>query len=115
MKHGYLIIIACLGLAACATNSPETSNPNQSEDLTQAPGTVTAAEAVAVEHNVPKSAKESGLVDENTLICRREKVVGSHIPKKVCLSARDRENLQRTSQSAIGRGKRTAQPTSPEG
>lgn len=115
MKHGYLVIFISLGLVACATNGPESSNPDDPAEVAQNPDSVVAAEAVAVKHNVPSAAKESGLIDEDTLICRREKVVGSHIPKKVCLSARDRENLQRTSQSAVGRGKRTAQPTSPEG
>ena len=111
MNHRISVMLVSLGLAACATNGQESTNP-ETMQLSDAP---IAADAVAVKHNVPAAAKESGLVDENTLVCKKEKVVGSHIPRTVCLSAKDRENIQRISRSAVGIGKRTAQPSPPEG
>jgi len=75
----------------------------------------TAAEAVVVKSTVPKAAKESGLVDENTLVCKKEKIVGSHIPRMVCLSAKEHEMIQKTSQSYMGIGKRTPEPKNQEG
>ena len=115
MNHRYLIILISLGLVACATSGPDSSNPDQNPESMQLSNAPVAAEAVVVKHNVPTAAKEAGLVDENTLVCKKEKIVGSHIPRMVCLSAKDHANIQRTSQSAVGIGKRTAQPTLPEG
>jgi len=75
----------------------------------------TAAEAVVVKSTVPKAAKESGLVDENTLVCKKEKIVGSHIPRMVCLSAKEHEMIQKTSQSYMGIGKRSPEAINSEG
>jgi hypothetical protein len=75
----------------------------------------TAAEAVIVKHNVPAGARESGLVDEKTLVCKREKTTGSHIPKMVCLSALERERLRQASQQHMNTGRRTPDPKNPEG
>lgn len=115
MNRSFLVVWISLGLVACATSGPSSTIPDENPESMQLSDAPVAAEAVAVKHNVPTAAKESGLVDENTLVCRKEKVVGSHIPKTVCLSAKDRANIQRTSQSAVGIGKRTAQPGLPEG
>jgi len=68
-----------------------------------------------VKHNVPAAATEAGLVDEKTLICKREKITGSHIPTVVCLTAGERERLQKTSQEHMATGKRAPDPTPPEG
>jgi hypothetical protein len=105
-------VVACMALAACAASATQ---PTTSVDGTEAAAKANkqnAAEAVLVEYNVPDEAVESGLVDDDTLVCKREKVVGSHIPKVVCLSASERERLRKQSQGYLGKTGRTPDPRS---
>jgi hypothetical protein len=115
MNHRYAVVLLSLGIAACATPSPESTEANENAGSLPTSDIPTAAEAVIVKHNVPQAAKDSGLVNEDTLVCKKEKVVGSHIPRMVCLSAKDHENIQKTSQSYMGIGKRAPEPKNPEG
>lgn len=111
MPYRSTVILASLAIAACAaptTQSPEFSATGES--LT-AEGKPVAAEAVLVDGNVPAELKEAGLVDEDTLICRKEKRVGTHIPEVVCVSAEERDRLRSTSREYIDATKRTAGAT----
>ena len=103
-------ILLCTALSACATPGPEPTATGDGAEAAAVAGKTVAAEAVLVEYNVPKEAVESGLVDEDTVVCRREKVVGSHIPKKVCLSAREREKLRNESRAYLDKTGRAPDP-----
>ena len=115
MNFRNLFALICLGLAACATTGPGSTDTAANTDSMELHEPTIAAEAMIVKNNVPAGAKESGLVDDDTLICKKEKVVGSHIPRMVCLSAKDRDNLQNISQGYMNNSKRTPQPSPPEG
>ena len=115
MNRRYATVLALLGLAACATPVPESTHPGVNAEAAQTAGKPAAAEAVIVENNVPAEAIESGLVDEDTLICRREMIVGSHIPKMVCLSAKERERIRDISQGYMNKSKRAPEPKRTDG
>ena len=115
MNRRYAAIIASLGLAACTTPGPEPAKPVETAESPSKAQQPEPAEAVYVKHNVPSEAVEAGLVDDKTLVCKREKITGSHIAKIVCLTAGERERLQKISQEHMASGKRAPDPTPPEG
>ena len=115
MNRIHATVLASFGLAACATPGPEQTHPGGDAGAAQRAGKPVAAEAVIVENNVPAEAIESGLVDEDTLVCRREMIVGSHIPKMVCLSAKERERIREASQGYMNKTKRAPEPRNTEG
>ena len=103
--------LVCLGLAACAAPATEPATaPTDAERLAMSAQPV-AAEAVLVDGSVPDAAKESGLVDEDTKICRKERRVGTHIPEVVCVSAAERDKLRNISREYLDATKRTAGAT----
>lgn len=104
-------ILLSLGLAACAAPAPQPTVPATDAERLAMSAEPVAAEAVLVEGSVPDAAKEAGLVDEDTLICRKEKRVGTHIPEVVCVSAAEREKLRSISQEYLDATKRTAGAT----
>ena len=68
MNRQYLLGAIFLGIAACTTQGPE----------------VPESSAVAA----------SGVVDEDTLICKLERPTGSLMRKKICLSAADWKRVE---------------------
>ena len=75
MNRLYLVGAIFLGIAACTT--PGSEMPESS--------------AVAA----------SGVVDEETLICKMERATGSLMRKKVCLSAADWKRIEEGAQDFI--------------
>lgn len=111
MLRRIALCVACFGLAACATPAPDAAvAPSNAERLAMSAQPV-AAEAVLVDGSVPDAAKEAGLVDEDTLICRKERRVGTHIPEMVCVSAAERDKLRNISREYLDATKRTAGAT----
>jgi len=106
MNRRYAVAVACLGIAACAAPGPELPESSANPEGSATAHHTTAAEAVVVEHTVPAEAKSAGLIDEDTVVCRKEKEVGSHIPKLVCLSAADREKTREISRLYMDATKR---------
>ncbi|NBB15766.1 hypothetical protein GVN21_10410 [Caulobacter sp. SLTY] len=55
-----------------------------------------------------KPAKKSGLDDPDRIVCKREHVVGSNRPQKVCMTVADRERLKDQADQLTDPGRRTA-------
>jgi hypothetical protein len=114
MNYRYVEVLAVLGVAACTTPSPASPEPDAPEAMMAMTDKPVAAEAILVEGNVPSALKESGIVDENTLICKKEMRIGSHIPEIVCVSAAERERLRAFSREYMDSSKRTAGAVPPD-
>ncbi len=50
----------------------------------------------------PAALAADGKADRPDRVCRLEPVVGSHLPKKVCTTAAEREALRKQAQNAVG-------------
>ncbi|HYE45112.1 MAG TPA: hypothetical protein VEA44_04985 [Caulobacter sp.] len=55
-----------------------------------------------------KPAKKSDLDDPNRIVCKREHVVGSNRPQKVCMTVGERERLKDQADLLTDPGRRTA-------
>ena len=94
MIRRHVVAMAFLGIAACSTSGPESSVPE--------------ANAVGVLEQVgaAETPVEKADLDPDDMICTREKLTGTRIPTKVCLTRRERERLQEVAEDnmqAIGR------------
>jgi hypothetical protein len=71
-------------LAACATSSPT-------------PKKITVAHADDIADN------PTATLDPDTVVCETVQVVGSHIPQRVCITHRDREEMRQQTQTRLGK------------
>lgn len=56
----------------------------------------------------PATTPKKKIDDPNRIVCKREHVVGSNRPQKVCMTAADRERLKDQSEQLTDPGRRTA-------
>jgi len=70
-------------------------------------GLCAAPAAFAQQASEPAKPATSGKDDPNRMICTREHVVGSNRPKKVCMTAAQREALRDAARRELDEGRRT--------
>jgi hypothetical protein len=110
MNRRHVVAIAFLGIAACTTSGPESPAPGAKAETSVITSDPTAtegeAEGVVEQVGVSEAPVETTIADGNELICTREKLTGSRIPTKVCLTRAERERIQKEGQGYIEASKR---------
>jgi hypothetical protein len=86
MNRRYVVAIAVLGIAACTTSGPESPVPGAK------------AEGVIEQVGASEAPVETTIADGDELICTKERLTGSRIPTKVCLTRAERDRIRKVSQ-----------------
>jgi len=84
-----MVAIFFLGIAACTTSGPESTVSGDGGDG--------AIEQVGLSD----AAKQTIVVDGEEMVCTKERLTGSRIPTKVCLTRAERARLQEIAQSSM--------------
>ena len=95
---GTLIVIVLTTLAACVTLEPEPIQPAPSGAVPTNDGNTAAAPVELQEVEVKEVTLSNNLSTPGEMICRRERVTGSHLPVRVCKTRAQREAEQRGAQ-----------------
>ena len=110
MNRRHVVAIAFLGLAACTTSGPESAVPGATAETSVTIGDPTSTEGktegVIEQAGVSEAAGEAPIPDPNELICTKEKLTGSRIPTRVCLTRAERERIQSEGQGFVEASKR---------
>jgi len=91
-----------LGIAACTTSGPESPAPEVGTD------------GVKEQVGVSEATTATTIADDDELICTKERVTGSRIPTKVCLTRAERARIQEIAQASFEAAKRKPGATSSE-
>ena len=84
MYQRYVITVAFLGIAACATSSPEALAPGANGRNPVASSSPTTAEEQLEVVKVPEVPASANIPEPPKEICRRESEIGSRRMKRVC-------------------------------
>jgi len=114
MNRRHVVAIAFLGIAACTTSGPESPVTGAKAETSVITSNPTAAEGVIEQVGVPEAPMETTIADEDELICTKERLTGSRIPTKVCLTRAERERIQEEAQGYIEASKRKPAASSTE-
>lgn len=102
----FMLVLSFAVLAACATSAPEPAQPTVASASTGSAETVVNGNDESVEleeievQEVPIVAN-AGSPDE--LICRTQRVTGSHMPVRVCRTRAQMEEERREAQEILRR------------
>lgn len=89
-------MVALVTVAALAGAGPALATEPAAPSATAAPSETAASTS---------SAKKAGGIDDpNRMVCTRERVVGSNMPQKVCMTVAERDRLR---DAAVDRGRNT--------
>jgi hypothetical protein len=97
-----VLVVALLGLTACSTSGSELPATGERADASGA----NSKQTVAQGDSEQVAASGVRVEDEDELICTKERLTGSRIPTKVCLTRSEREMLQKQSQAYIEKDRR---------
>jgi len=107
MNRRYVVAAMFLGIAACATPSPESPVPVAKVETAVISSDPTAAEG-AIEYidvpDVPKAAStlaQASSPGTDRLVCTRERITGSHRVTRVCRTPAEIESRRRADQAMI--------------
>jgi len=110
MNRRHVVAIAFFGLAACTTSGPESPVLGAKAETSVTTGDPTSTdgkvEGVMEQAGVSEAAVETPIADPNELICTKEKLTGSRIPTRVCLTRAERERIQSEGQGFVEASKR---------
>ena len=106
MNRQYVLAIAFFGIAACTTSGPGSPTTGAMAETSVIAGNQTEAEGMIGQADVPEAPLEETIEDEDELVCTKERLTGSRIPTKVCLTRSERERLQKEAQSYIEKDRR---------
>lgn len=107
MNRRYIVAVAFLGVAGCATSGPEAQVTDATAETPVIASNPAAAEGVIEQVDVQEAPIETTVADEDELICTREKLTGSRIATKVCLTRAEREKMQEDAQGFMDGAKRS--------
>jgi hypothetical protein len=102
MTGRYLLGAILLVLAACVANDPSAPKPAETVVVPVVKNGVTASEKgleAREPPNVPITVRV--VADENRLICRQERSLGSHIPRRVCRTQKEIDTQKRAGQESL--------------
>jgi hypothetical protein len=102
MRKLLLILSTVFIVSSCASSKPEPAAPG------------VGADGVALAENT-EAVEGAETAEGEKLICKRERITGSHRYTKTCLTQEQTDKAKRDSRAYIERLKRTAQPGIPEG
>ncbi len=91
MNRQLLVAVAFLGLAACTTSG---TVPDAKVETPAISGDPTATEGLIGQ----VGAVEEEYLDPDELICTKERLTGSRIPTKICLTRAERDKIRETAQ-----------------
>ena len=98
-----LVVATVLGIAACATNSPEAPEPTDEVGIsvTDSNPFVTEGQLESIEApNVPASTVIP--TAEPQVVCQKVRLTGSRIPKRVCRTQAEIAAAQAEGQETLG-------------
>ncbi len=102
MNRRHVVAIAFLGIAACTTSGPESPVPGAKAETSVITSDPTAtegeAEGVIEQVGASEAPVETTIADSYELICTKERLTGSRIPTKVCLTRAERERIREVAQ-----------------
>ncbi len=107
MNRQFVVAATILGIAACATPGPETPVPSAKVETSVITSTPTVAEGEFEDIDVPEVPKMTNIPaqasnpDPNELICRRERITGSHRVTRVCRKRAQIEARRVADQEAV--------------
>ena len=103
-----MAIIFFLGIAACTTSGPESavSDAKDETSVTSSNAAEGAADGAIEQVADSDALMETAIEDDDEIICTKDKLTGSRIKTKVCLTRGERRRIQENSQSYIEAGKR---------
>jgi hypothetical protein len=84
MNRRHVVAIAFLGIAACTTSGPESPVPDVKAETEQV--------------GVSDAPVDTTVADGDELICTKERLTGSRIPTKVCLTRAERDKIRKVAQ-----------------
>ncbi len=97
MKQRFLMAIAFLAIAACTTTATEPPPTDAAADaiapIGDATGDAIEAEGLVAQVDAATGGLGVDIEDPDELICIKERVTGSRIKKKVCLTRKDRDRI----------------------
>ncbi len=102
----FLTVAILTSLAACATPNPEPTQNTPSAAMSQTDGDTTATESGLQEVNLQNiEAKEiplaSNVGSPDEMVCRRERVTGSHMTVRTCRTRAQADAEQRGAQEFL--------------
>ncbi len=110
MKTLYLMAATFLGIAACVTSGPELPKSLESPELAKsaanARSSVTNSSSTEVVGQlevakVPEVPITAYMPTEDAVICRKERRIGSNIPRRVCRTRAEIEATSAASQEIL--------------
>ncbi len=107
MNGRYLVSIALLGLTACATSGPEAPVALAQAEAPVANSTLASLDGESVAAGNAKTGETTVVAPGDVRKCRKEKVTGSRIPKRICMTDNERQHLQEAAQIGMRGIKRT--------
>ena len=113
MNRRYIAAVAFLSIAGCATSGPEAQVADATAETPVITSNPAAVEGVMEQVDLQEAPIETTVADEDELICTREKLTGSRIATKVCLTRAEREKMQGTLK-ALWMAPRGAQGQTPD-
>lgn len=108
MNKHWAMAIAFIGLAACATSGPESSNTAATAAAPVHGSDALDAESSMQPANIARAAATPDIADENSIYCRKEKLTGSRIAQVVCMTPTEKERIRAISQMNADAAKRSA-------
>ncbi len=101
MNRRYVVAATFLGIAACATPSPESPVPGAKDETSVIISNLTAAEGEIEDVDVQEVPKVANTPDTNGLVCQRERITGSHRLTRVCRTRAEIERRRKEDQAMI--------------
>jgi hypothetical protein len=100
MNRRHVVAIAFLGIAACTTSGPESPVPGATAETSVITSDAAEGEAEGVieQVGVSEAPVETTIADSEELICTKERLTGSRIPTKVCLTRAERDRIRQVAQ-----------------
>lgn len=108
MNNYWIVAIASIGLAACASPGPEHPDTAAHADHSLHETDALAAENDAESTNVARATASPDIADENSVYCRKEKLTGTRISQVVCMTSAEKERIREISRMNVDSAKRSA-------
>lgn len=113
MSRRYLELVAFLGIAACTTPGPESPSTVETAGTSAIINEPSTVEGVLARASATETPAEAAVEDPDRIICIRERLTGSRIPKKVCMTHAEREKIRKINQENFENNKRRPGKNSP--
>ena len=112
MNRIFIVAVALLGIAACATSGPESPVTGLEAETSATTDNPTAAVAEGVTEQVgdPDATTMAAVADGDEMVCTRERLTGTRIKKKICMTRAERDRIREVNQANWDAERRTPEP-----